>query len=82
MGVDKKVANDLYRVMTCDSLTTVELFMAITTTSNLQIKDVFAEIDVDEQIQKMLRDVLLESWRNRVYTVKKGRLFYKDRIFQ
>lgn len=52
--------------------------MALTTTANLQIQDVFDEIDAYEHIQKILKDVVLRTFEKSGYTFKKGRLFYKD----
>lgn len=40
----------------------------------------FDEIDAVDQIQKLLKNVILEKSEKLGYTVKKGRLFYKDRL--
>ena len=79
-GVDNKVADGLSRVHLGPSFTWMELFMALTKTSNLDIQDVLDEIDLDEHIQKLLKEVVLEKSAKPGYTVKRGRLFYKDRL--
>ena len=79
-GVDNKVADGLSRIHLGPSFTWMELFMALTKTSNLDIQDVLDEIDVDEHIQKLLKEVVLEKFTKPGYTVKRGRLFYKDRL--
>lgn len=44
------------------------------------MQDIFEEIDRDEQIQQTLRSVLVGFCEKPGYTLKAGRLFYKDRL--
>lgn len=58
----------------------MELFTAITQVMNLQMQDIFEEIDGDSHIQQTIHDLLLGSCVKPGFSVKKGRLFYKDRL--
>ena len=60
-GIDNKVADGLSRIMMEQSFTVIELMMALTQVSTLQMQDVFDKIDGDEHIQQTLRDFLFGS---------------------
>lgn len=80
-GVDNKVADGLSRVVMDQSFAVMELLSAITQATNLNMQDIFEEIDSDANIQQIMQDVLVGSCEKPWFSVKKGRLFYKDRLF-
>ena len=79
-GSENKVADGLSRVVHNPSFSILELFTAITQSSSLQMQDVFEEIDGDAHIQQTIHDLLVGSCEKTEFSVKKGRLFYKDRF--
>lgn len=53
---------------------------AITVTSNLQMQDIFEEVDSDEKLQTLVQKVTSGKELKPGYTVISGRLFYKKRL--
>ena len=70
-GVDNKVADGLSLLVFDQSFSVMELFTAITQVSNLQMQDIFEEIDADAHIQQTLHNLLVGSCEKPGFIVKK-----------
>lgn len=81
VGVENKVADGLSRVMIDRQLDANGLLCALTVSSSIQMQSIFDELDANEDIQKLIKEVLLETVAKVGYTVVGGRLFYKGRLF-
>lgn len=74
-GVDNQVADGLSRVRTENGMSTMELFVAFTHASSLEIQNLLEEVDADANIQKMLRELIAGECEKPGFTVKGGRFF-------
>lgn len=79
-GVENKVADGLSRIVIKKSFGCIELLSALTSTSTLQMQDIFEEVDNDETIAQQLQDMVEGKSEKLGYAIKRGRLFYKDRL--
>lgn len=77
-GVENKVADGLSRVMIGRQTTSEGLLFALTVSSTIQMQNILDEIDVKEEIHKLMREVAVGSIEKKGYTVVSGRLFYKN----
>lgn len=76
-GVENKVADGLSRVMIDRQMNIDGVLCALTVSSSLQMQSIFDELDANEDIQRMIKEVILETMPKIGYTVVAGRLFYK-----
>ncbi|KAF8085677.1 hypothetical protein N665_0652s0005 [Sinapis alba] len=79
-GVENKVADGLSRMMGEKPFVVPELLLALTSTSNLQMQDIFEEIDVDDTLKSQLQEVI-EGRSERVgYSIRGVVCFIKKRL--
>lgn len=80
-GSENKVADGLSRVMIDRQMDANGVLCALTVSSSLQMQNIFDEVDGNEEIQKLVKKVMLGDLPKVGYTVVGGRLFYKNRLF-
>ena len=80
VGSENKVADGLSRIVQTESYTHSSLLLAITVPANLQLQDLYTEVDGDALIQSLLQKLLNKEVVKNGYTVSAGRLFYKQRL--
>lgn len=59
LGAENKVADGLSRVMIDRKVDAQGLLCALTVTTSLQMQQIFDELDVSEEIQKLMRDITM-----------------------
>ena len=79
-GVENKVADGLSRVMIDRQVNTEGLLCALTVSSSIQMQQMFDELDADEKINNLIKDVMMGKPEKMGYSVVSGRLLYKNRL--
>lgn len=80
VGSENKFADGLSRIVHLNCQSGSSNLMALMIPNNLQIHDLYTEIDADKNIQAILQKVLQKEVVKEGYTVVDGRLFYKQRL--
>ena len=79
-GCENKVADGLSRVMIDRQVNTDGVLCALTVSSSVQMQNILDELDENEDILRVIMEVLLGKLPKVGYTVAAGRLFYKGRL--
>ncbi|CAA7022526.1 unnamed protein product [Microthlaspi erraticum] len=79
-GVENKAADGLSRIVHEESAPTFNQLFSLTVPTNLQLQDIYKEIDADAQIQEQLKRVMDGTEENKEYTVVDGKLRFKRRL--
>ena len=80
VGSENKVADGLSRIVHTENKTDASALMALTVPANLQIHDLYSEIDGDSQIQALLQKLRKKQPVKAGYAIVADRLFYKKRL--
>lgn len=79
-GCENKVADGLSRVMIDRQTNADGMLCALIVSSSIQMQNILDELDDNEDIQRLIKEVLLGKVPKLRYTVAAGRLFYKGRL--
>lgn len=74
------MADGLSRVMIDRQVNTDGVVCALTVSSSVQMQNILDELDENEDIKRVIKEVLLGKLPKVGYTVAAGRLFYKGRL--
>ena len=78
--MENKVADGLSRVMIDSQVNAEGMLCALTVSSSIQMQQIFDELDSDEKINNMIKNVMMGKSEKVGYSVVSGRLLYKGRL--